>query len=202
MELSEIKQAVLTLYQECSIHSFPLSCSSILAHYKLKLYTYSQLKTKSHDLYELSRQFSQDAFTYGPIICFNDTMPPQRIRFSLMHELGHILLHSENERDANLFSSHLLAPRILLSKAACRNPQEVRILFDLSNEAARYAMEDCTAAQNHWTDIDRKILEHFYNVEEKIYIYHITECPICGGNIYNSFKNTCLQCKKLSIKSR
>lgn len=202
MDINKIKQAALQVYEDCEIKSFPLSCASILAHYQLKLYSYQQLQEKSKDLYALCQKYSSDAFTYGTAVCFNDKMPAERIRFSLMHELGHLLLHTENETAASLFASHLLAPRIILAKAGYQNEKETSLLFGISKEAAQYALHDVQTNHLQWASIDDELLAHFYNSEEKIYVYKISECPVCGGNIYNSLKNTCLQCKKLSIKSR
>lgn len=52
------------------------------------------------------------------VIFINDAMPNDRIRFSLAHELGHMIMHIENppkdfeaaEREANEFASEFLMP--------------------------------------------------------------------------------------------
>lgn len=54
------------------------------------------------------------------IVLFDETSVAQRLRFSLAHELGHILLnHSDDtdikEKEANCFASHLLIPDCILS---------------------------------------------------------------------------------------
>ena len=50
-----------------------------------------------------------------PCIFLNKERPADRIRFSLAHELGHIVMHSQSsdtmEEEANLFASELLMPR-------------------------------------------------------------------------------------------
>ena len=56
-----------------------------------------------------------------PIIYINDRMPNDRKRFNLVHELGHLTMHSrstniqksgdEMEREANLFAAEFLLPR-------------------------------------------------------------------------------------------
>lgn len=68
-----------------------------------------------------------DAFTFiadgdRPTICFNRDLPGERIRFSLAHELGHLILHSDTllsddevetdviEGEANAFASAFLLP--------------------------------------------------------------------------------------------
>lgn len=53
---------------------------------------------------------------YPPIIFLNQNMPGDRLRFSLAHELGHIILHKyntsfmEEEDEANRFASEFLMP--------------------------------------------------------------------------------------------
>ena len=49
-----------------------------------------------------------------PLIFVNSNMPMDRIRYSLCHELGHIILHTiphpNIEKEANLFAAEFLAP--------------------------------------------------------------------------------------------
>lgn len=54
------------------------------------------------------------------VIFLNNTMPNDRIRFSLAHELGHMVMHLENtpssveeaEKQANIFASQFLMPEL------------------------------------------------------------------------------------------
>lgn len=70
-----------------------------------------------------------------PLIFLNKNQPVDRMRFSLAHELGHLVLHTypspEMEKEANEFASALLLPRadiapelsgITLEKAAYMKP--------------------------------------------------------------------------------
>lgn len=51
-----------------------------------------------------------------PLIYINDAIPPDRWRWTLAHELGHLVMHPhsdpypEMEKDANIFASELLLP--------------------------------------------------------------------------------------------
>lgn len=203
MDLQEIKQHVLLVYNNCQVKSFPISCTSILKHFHTKLYPYSYIKSTNEELYHICQKYSNDAFTFQGIICYNDSMPKERIRFSLMHELGHAMLSTENETLANQFASQILIPRSILIYSSLTDIVSVSKLFCVSKEAASYALLDVRKHTTaHRTDIDTKILEHFYDPEQKFYIYHSSECPVCGSTIYNSIHNTCLQCKMLSIKYR
>lgn len=52
--------------------------------------------------------------THPPIIVINQDLPPDRVRFTVVHELGHLLLHrvptDEAEREANRFAAEFLVP--------------------------------------------------------------------------------------------
>lgn len=52
--------------------------------------------------------------THPPIVVVNDDLPPDRVRFTVAHELGHLLLHrvpaDEAEREANRFAAEFLVP--------------------------------------------------------------------------------------------
>lgn len=54
-----------------------------------------------------------------PLIFINKNYPGDRIRFTIAHELGHILLHDypteESEREANEFAAELLMPKKLIA---------------------------------------------------------------------------------------
>ncbi|MCZ7584980.1 MAG: XRE family transcriptional regulator [Deltaproteobacteria bacterium] len=56
-----------------------------------------------------------------PLIFVNTLTPPDRVRFTIAHELGHLLLHDgyvpekEREREANAFASEFLMPTPLIS---------------------------------------------------------------------------------------
>jgi len=61
----------------------------------------------------------QDGFTLDtpdtpPIIFINKILPPDRYRFTIAHEFGHIILHKfptpESEQEANTFASNFLFP--------------------------------------------------------------------------------------------
>lgn len=74
---------------------------------------------------------------------------PRRMRFTLAHELGHIILNHRmeapwEEREADYFASQLLAPRPVCNVLAmygfdASNPAVIAAAFQLSNAAAEIA---------------------------------------------------------------
>ncbi len=84
-------------------------------------------------------------------------LPTPRMRFTIAHELGHILLghvgayHLVNreqsptdnpiEQEANVFASRLLAPACVLWGCGARTPEEIAALCNISMQAARIRAE-------------------------------------------------------------
>jgi Zn-dependent peptidase ImmA (M78 family) len=89
-----------------------------------------------------------------PFIFIAPDCPPQRRRFTIAHELGHILLghvgqsdlinrepspmDSPIEQAANVFASRLLAPVCVLWGCGVQTAEEISKLCDISKTAAEY----------------------------------------------------------------
>ncbi len=89
-----------------------------------------------------------------PCVCLQRGTAPARQRFTVAHELGHILLghvgqdglvnlepSSEDtaiEQAANIFASRLLSPACVLWGCGVSSAAEIAALCDISSTAARY----------------------------------------------------------------
>ena len=89
-------------------------------------------------------------------VFYNMEQPPGRVRFTIAHELGHVLLghlgdgeltvynresSSENapeEHTANVFASRLLAPACVLHALGAVTPEQIAAVCDISMAAARF----------------------------------------------------------------
>lgn len=149
MNRVKLVDIVYSVYKECNINSFPVDCFKILEHYHFKIKTYSELHKVNPELYRLCISCSNDAFsnigTY--FIAYNDKANPRRIRFSLMHELGHFVLgHTgrtqENEDEADCFASYILAPRVSIRRNEFTTADEIHDYFDISYAAANRTLLD------------------------------------------------------------
>lgn len=92
-----------------------------------------------------------------PRIFVSDACSQERQRFTIAHELGHILLgHVGNaklvnrepcpgdnpiEQEANVFASRLLAPACVLWALDIRTPEEIAALCRISHQAAAFRAE-------------------------------------------------------------
>ena len=191
------------MFQECKVKSFPIDCFELLKHYDYRIYTYDELKEKNTELYEMCVNYSNDAFCdrASKIIAYNSEMSKRRVRFSLMHELGHhILKHSisnpQNEREANTFASYILAPRMAIHYAECKNANDVYHCFGLSYEASEFAFDDYRRWHRNiviykMSRTDKEMYDHFYDANQKCFVWRIKKCDCCGKTIYNAAAHHC-----------
>lgn len=212
LDCNYIRKKSAEVIIECNVKKFPIDCFAILKKYGYKIYSYSELYEKNKELYDMCISYSQDAFRSGSmkIIAYNDKKPKTRIRFSLIHELGHdILKHKndtpENESEANFFANNMLAPRIAIYYTRMWSTEDVSRLFHTSISVAQYASWDFSKwcyeiCLNGMHDYDRALYSQFYNNEYKGFVYSIKKCDFCGANIYNSESSYCPDgCKPIEI---
>ena len=124
-------------------------------------------------------------------VFYNNKCTPGRIRFTLAHELGHILLghlfYEENglhytlknreptptdspiEHQANIFASRLLAPACILDTLNIRYPDELMTLCGLSRQSAEFRLARMTVLRDRKKDglrfhqhfLERQVLHQF-----------------------------------------
>lgn len=116
-------------------------------------------------------------------IFYRGDMVPGRIRFTVAHELGHIILghlehqpyttrNREPQRDdhpieqmANVFASRLLAPACVLHDLNALTPERISELCDISLAAARFRAERMEALEKRQafgiSPLERRIRKQF-----------------------------------------
>lgn len=145
MDLEYINKKILEVYKECDIRSFPIDCFSVLKHYGIQTITYKETKEQNPELYKAIYRYSNDAFRFRMSIYYNSTNTDGRIRFSLMHELGHYILghteeSSDNEEEADCFASNFLAPRPITFHQGLKTAEQIRDYYGISISAANQAL--------------------------------------------------------------
>lgn len=154
----EIDREVCAFFKRVKIKKFPIDCFDICNQLNIKVITYSQLEEINREM--LLENAGQDGFhvlvevskgNYEKWIIYNDDMNCKRIRFTIMHEIGHIILdHKEYselaEKEANHFAAYALAPPPLVHFFEIEDFSELAIVFDVSERFAFYAMN----RYNNW----------------------------------------------------
>lgn len=168
-EYSRLLRYTLEVYTECGITSFPIDCIAILNHYDFKVYSYKELEDKNQELFHFCKTFTDDAFTWGNIIAYNEKTKPERIRFSLMHELGHHVIglppaHQSYESYADYFASNLLAPRSVIWHLKIENVKDICNKFQVSAMAANRILEDYKLCRFwEYQQLHKSIRDCFYS---------------------------------------
>lgn len=142
---------------DCGITALPVSLTQLGSKLNIRLYRYSQNTEliRGADLAELLEAdgFSLQAPSGRLMVFFNDGQDHYRIRFTVAHEYGHILLghvskklcsrgaliaasNAAQERDANIFASRLLAPACILWGCGAYTAEDISRLCDISLQAA------------------------------------------------------------------
>ena len=145
------------------VSSLPVDIFEICRAEGIFLFTYKSAETILKELNIDEQNRDSDAFCFGRFIFYDDTKPLTRQRFSIAHELGHILLHLADEKydaerfrkvkdelpcrtnstetEANTFAARILAPLCVLQYLNVSSPEDIARLCDIGYTAARLRFE-------------------------------------------------------------
>ena len=146
---------------ECNITELPVKVSSICKHYNIELVKYKDAIGAAKNVVNYHVKVKSDGFTAKQngkyFVFYNDMCNPGRCRFTIAHELGHILLghvprnglvnrepslnDDPIEQAANMFAARLLAPACVLYGCRVRTHEEISTLCNISLQSARYRSE-------------------------------------------------------------
>ena len=124
-----------------------------------RLTTYSVLIETNEELSFL-RNNSSDAITIIDTkeTFYNDRKDRKRIRFTLMHELGHIVLNTKDEDEADNFAAEILAPINIAVWKNLRTADVISRYFDISISAANRLVYKIN---NHLYPEDDSLIRYF-----------------------------------------
>ena len=128
-----------------NLNSLPVKVKKICKGERISLWSYRKGAKLIRCLGLENNVIGNDAFSFERFIFYDDTKPTTRQRFSIAHEIGHILMHDSdenanteaNEREADIFASRLLAPLCVLHYIDVQSPEEIAELCDISFAAAQ-----------------------------------------------------------------
>lgn len=204
MNYDFIREKILEIYQEQDINTFPVDCFELMEIYGFKIRTYELLSRINEEAYKMSMYYSPDAFLDKErnIVYYNENSVIGRVRFSMMHELGHKFLghkieSKENEDQANFFASHILAPRVAVHYAKCQSAADVAMVFDTSLQASEVIFNDYQEWYKrnafHMDFVDWSTYRQFNRNGR--FVYSINTCGICGCEMINSREWMCPSCQ-------
>jgi len=154
------RDAAWRILLDCGIDRLPVDLNTICCKLKVKVLTYGD-NAKVIERAKLNNAVhSTDGMTFyawgKPVILFDERKSPQRARFTISHELGHIILghvkpgkftvanrepspkNAPQEQAANQFAARLLAPACILWALGIHTPEEIMELCRISRPAAEF----------------------------------------------------------------
>lgn len=218
-----IKTIANNVFISCKLNSYPIDLFLLFKKFKnCRVVSYST-HMKKFNLTEketISHFGSDEGCTiYNPlkdryIVFYNDLDTyfkiPERIRWTLAHELGHVLLehhkisdktklfrnslsdaeYSWMETEANRFASLLLANPIILDKLNIISESDIKKYCNISLEASTYRYESLLKWQKnrYTTKYDLIILNQFENFLNR------NTCKLCNYTFYIKPANFCPIC--------
>lgn len=218
-----IKYITNNIFISYKLNSYPIDLFLLFKNFKnCRIVSYStHMKKFSLTEEETISYFGSDegCTIYNPlkdryIIFYNDLdsyfKVPERIRWTLAHELGHVLLehhklsdktkifrstlsddeYSWMETEANRFASLLLANPIILDRLNISSETDIKKYCNISLEASTYRYESLLKWQKnrYTTKYDLIILKQFENFLNR------NTCELCKHTFYIKPANFCPIC--------
>ncbi|MCD8307285.1 MAG: ImmA/IrrE family metallo-endopeptidase [Clostridia bacterium] len=152
-----IKGEAVAVFKQYSDLSYPINAFAVAKDLGIIVVPYSSL---ADDMMEKCMQESKDGFYYpGDFfddenttdhIYYNDSQVESRITYTILHEIGHVVLDHEpttnrglidddrREAEANFFAKYILAPPPLVNLIMPQGPKDIVKWFHVSKEAGQY----------------------------------------------------------------
>lgn len=173
---------------DCGLHTLPTDLNVICRRMGIRTISYPSARRVLDALNLTAAAGETDGMSLyyngAPVILYDPACTPYRIRFTVAHELGHILLRhvapgqvTERNREsdpsdrpeetaANQFAARLLAPACVLWKMNLHTPEEIQEACHISVTAARHRakrMEELYKRNKFLTHpLERKVFYQFF----------------------------------------
>ena len=146
----------------CSIDKLPTDLSQICHHYGIRIIKNSDLTINKLTADEKGKVVKIDNRCYI-VVRDTDAIPIQR--YTIAHELGHILIEQASEYEAERFAIGILAPACVLWGLKIKSPEEISERCNISIKAAKIRaqrMQDLYKRNKFLTEpIERKLYKQF-----------------------------------------
>lgn len=157
----EIEQKVVSLYKELGISSVPIDPFKIANSrgYIVKPFSSYVLRDRlTFKEINLDGANYYDPELHTFVICYDDSNCYERIRFTMMHEIGHIDMghHEESElakKVADYYAAYALAPSPIIALKKCEDYMDVAKIFKVSQSCA----DICFQRFINWERISAKL---------------------------------------------
>lgn len=150
-----IKNTVLEALHNSGVNTLPVDLEAIWSSYNIIVVSY----TKAKKYVRVNESIDGCMVYMGSkrLIIFNEKAYPARIRWTIAHEIGHVLLNHHiddksypvKEAEANYFAEQLLMPLAVLDKLGVKTAKAIAKTCDVSMQAAKYRKYDFARRYNN-----------------------------------------------------
>ena len=151
---NRIKNKVLALLLAADIHYLPLDLDQLMYYLQIRPVSFSAARQRGLSIPEQIDGFTVIRYQKGAaqyLLVYKDDTSFERLRWTLAHEIGHIVLgHLERqtadedklEEEANYFARELLMPLVVLDRLQARSLADVCRVCGVSRAAAQIRLRD------------------------------------------------------------
>lgn len=161
------KRTITSLIEDYDI-KYPLDIFELCKKMEFEVIPYSTfgnhielLKKNSFDGFS---NYFEDKKTWS--IFYNENVKPkERRKFTIAHEIGHILLQTQDEGLANFFAGYLLAPAVLIIEYKMSSVEEVMEYFKVGYQCAQSSLNRAKSRILHkapYSDYEKAIIKSQY----------------------------------------
>ena len=142
-----VRNNAWTFLIENNIKKYPLDLHYLAINNNWNIFSYKRLCELRDINYVNLIDKHPDGFTEiiddNVFIYFNEKNNKQRNRFTICHEIGHVVLNhlykgDKLDKEANMFAARILMPMLLIKELDITTPEELANLCDVSIEAATF----------------------------------------------------------------
>ena len=143
-----IEETANDMVEDLGINTFPIDVFKVAELLKIRLIKYSECPLKKR---KILLKVSEDGFSLPQKIYYNDRQSANRVRFTILHEIGHIQLEHhrdssksewQKETEANCFAGHLLAPLAIVCLIGVHSQQDIAEIFTISWDCAQFIFQN------------------------------------------------------------
>lgn len=143
-----------------NLYSFPIDATKLANKLNIEIY---ETKDLPNDIYAFNTTKNNKK-----IICYKDSGNININRFTIAHELGHILLNHDNnikeykEEQANIFASRLLCPLCLIAHFNFNKIHQITEFFGISEEFATIRLNRFNLVSQRNKFLSNKLEKEYY----------------------------------------
>lgn len=228
---AQITKRAYELLAELDIGEFPVDPIKIIEHFPswhLQGWMELRANTNSDDPLNIEKEKAEaktvklrDSDKY--LIVYDDrTENSQRIRWTLAHEIGHIVLghlvefdatalnrrglsiedYGVLEVEAHWFAAELLAPKTIISRFNFHDtPKGISLVCDISKAASERRLKQIKQINYGYYASENKILRNFYkhlSQGDFYQVVHDTACRFYPSALYSELSKECRICRMCS----